>query len=65
MSVISTIHDPILHIDYRNYINEFFLRDAVHRADGWVVHSQGFKAGFTQPILHEFRPNTRSSFGHS
>jgi glycosyltransferase involved in cell wall biosynthesis len=54
MSVISTIHDPILHIDYRNYINEFLLRDAVHRADGWVVHSQGLK----QVLLNQYSMNS-------
>lgn len=48
--LINTVHDPILHIDYRNFLNTVFLRDAVRRADGWVVHSQGLK----QVLLSEF-----------
>ncbi len=50
LPVVNTVHDPILHIDYRNFLNSTFLRDAVQRADGWVVHSQGLK----QTLLNQF-----------
>jgi len=52
--VINTVHDPILHIDYRNFLNNVFLRDAVHRADGWVVHSESLK----QILLNQFKVNS-------
>ncbi len=45
-TVINTVHDPILHIDYRNILNEALTRDAIHRAKGWVVHSPHLKQVF-------------------
>ncbi len=49
--LIDTVHDPVLHIDYQNYLNNYFLRDAVGRADGWVVHGEGLK----QLLVSQFR----------
>ncbi len=54
LPIINTVHDPILHVDYRNYLNEFFLGDAVQRADGWVVHSQSLK----QVLLDQYSMNS-------
>lgn len=39
--VVNTVHDPVNHIDYRTPLNDWLLRDAVRRAQGWVVHSPG------------------------
>ncbi len=53
LPVVNTVHDPILHIDYRNFLNSTFLTDAVQKADGWVVHSEGLK----QVLLSQFSVN--------
>ena len=41
VTVVNTVHDPVNHIDYRTWLNETLLRDAVRTAHGWVVHSRG------------------------
>jgi glycosyltransferase involved in cell wall biosynthesis len=43
LPVISTVHDPLKHIDQRDPLNQTFQWIAVRRACGWVVHSESLK----------------------
>jgi glycosyltransferase involved in cell wall biosynthesis len=52
--VINTVHDPVKHIDYQNILNNTFLQDAIRRAKGWVVHSEGLK----RILIREYRLNS-------
>jgi glycosyltransferase involved in cell wall biosynthesis len=48
LPLINTVHDPIKHIDQRNWLNNTLQWDAVRRACGWVVHSPNLKDIFIQ-----------------
>lgn len=48
LPVVNTIHDPIKHIDQRNYLNNTLMLDAIRRARAWVVHSEGLKQIFSK-----------------
>jgi glycosyltransferase involved in cell wall biosynthesis len=58
--VINTVHDPIQHIDYRNPLNNGLARDAIYRAKGWVVHSDGLK----QVLLEQYPVDPRLILVH-
>lgn len=48
IKIVNTVHDPIKHIDQRTYINNWTMKDAVKRASGWVLHSEGLKKVFIE-----------------
>jgi glycosyltransferase involved in cell wall biosynthesis len=58
--VVNTVHDPIQHIDYRSFLNEALARDAIYRADGWVIHSEGLR----QVLLNRYRVDPDRTLVH-
>lgn len=58
--IINTVHDPIQHIDYRNPVNINLASDAVYRAKGWVIHSEGLK----QVFLNQYAVDSKRTLVH-
>jgi len=48
LPLINTVHDPVKHIDQRNWLNHALQRDAIRRAYGWVVHSENLRERFAR-----------------
>jgi len=48
MTIVNTVHDPIKHIDQRNFLNNWTMKDAIQRSVGWVVHSEGLRSLFME-----------------
>jgi len=48
LPLINTVHDPVKHIDQRNWLNNTLQWDAIRHACGWVVHSPNLKDIFVR-----------------
>ncbi len=48
LPVVNTVHDPVKHVDQRNWMNNTLQADAIRRSRGWVVHSDGLKRVFLE-----------------